>query len=53
MAVPDVEATVAQLTAQGAQVIGNVRTRADGLHYAFIHPKSTHGVLLELYEDRP
>jgi methylmalonyl-CoA/ethylmalonyl-CoA epimerase len=26
------------------------RTRPDGTRYAFVHPKSTGGVLLELYE---
>jgi methylmalonyl-CoA/ethylmalonyl-CoA epimerase len=27
------------------------RTGAEGLDIAFLHPKSTHGILLELCED--
>ena len=39
------------LKAQGVQLINEEpRMGEDGRTYAFIHPKSTHGVLVELYE---
>jgi methylmalonyl-CoA/ethylmalonyl-CoA epimerase len=49
--VDDIMASMAQLTANGAQLINeSPRTRDDGTQYAFVHPKSTGGVLVELYE---
>lgn len=51
LAVPDVEAAVARLTASGARLIGEIKTNVHGTRYCFIHPKSTHGVLVELYEE--
>lgn len=49
--VEDIEAALAQIAASGAELINQTaRTRPDGTKYAFIHPKSTGGVLLELYE---
>jgi methylmalonyl-CoA/ethylmalonyl-CoA epimerase len=49
--VDDIEASMAQLAANGAQLINeSPRTRDDGTRYAFVHPKSTGGVLVELYE---
>ena len=48
--VDDIEATAARLTSEGARMATEVRTHPDGTRYAFVHPKSTHGVLLELYE---
>ncbi len=49
--VEDIEATMAHLTAHGAELINETpRVRPDGTRYAFVHPRSTGGVLLELYE---
>ncbi len=49
--VPDIEAAMDRLRAAGARVLSeSPRVRADGTRYVFIHPKSAHGVLLELYE---
>lgn len=48
--VDDIEATIRQMTGQGMQILGEVRTNQRGDKYIFIHPKSAHGVLIELYE---
>jgi methylmalonyl-CoA epimerase len=49
--VDDIEAALAQLGANGAQLIDETpRVNASGMIYAFIHPKSAHGVLIELYQ---
>ncbi|HVU13429.1 MAG TPA: methylmalonyl-CoA epimerase [Phototrophicaceae bacterium] len=49
--VDDIDATMQQLVANGTELINDVpRTRPDGRRYAFVHPRSTGGVLLELYE---
>ena len=49
--VTDIEGALAALKAGGAELITETpRTRPDGTRYAFIHPRSAHGVLLELYE---
>jgi methylmalonyl-CoA/ethylmalonyl-CoA epimerase len=49
--VDDIHAMLAQLKAKGIQLINEEpRTGADGKKYAFIHPKSANGVLVELYE---
>ncbi len=49
----DIEAMLAQLKEKGIQLINeSPRTGADGKKYAFIHPKSTGGVLVELYQVR-
>lgn len=49
--VDDIDAALAQIAAAGAELINETpRTRPDGTRYAFVHPKSTGGVLLELYE---
>ena len=32
------------------QVLGEIRTNKRGDQYIFMHPKSAHGVLVELYE---
>jgi len=51
LAVPDIEAAMRRLRAAGAQVLGEEpKVGADGRRYIFVHPKSAHGVLLELYE---
>ena len=49
--VDDIEATLARLKEQGVQLINEEPTiGAGGKRIAFIHPKSTGGVLVELYE---
>lgn len=51
--VDDIEAVIAQLRRCQIEMINDVpRLRPDGTKYAFVHPKSTGGVLLELYETR-
>lgn len=50
--VDDIEATMQRLVAGGAELINETpRMRPDGRRYAFVHPRSTGGVLLELYEE--
>ncbi len=49
--VDDIEGALEKLKAHGAQLIDETpRQNAQGQRYAFIHPKSAHGVLIELYE---
>jgi len=49
--VDDIEATMAQMAAQGLELIDKTpRVGSAGQKYAFVHPKSAHGVLIELYE---
>jgi len=49
--VDDLAMSMTQLAANGAQLNSETpRTRDDGIRYAFVHPKSTGGVLVELYE---
>ena len=49
--VDDIVGMLAQLQARGVRLINaEPRTTADGKKYAFIHPESTSGVLVELYE---
>ena len=49
--VDDIAGMLAQLQAKGIRLINEEpRTAADGKRYAFIHPESTSGVLVELYE---
>jgi len=49
--VDDIVGMLAQLQAKGVRLINEEpRTGADGKKYAFIHPESTSGVLVELYE---
>ncbi len=49
--VEDVSGMLSQLKAKGIRLINEEpRTAADGKRYAFIHPESTGGVLVELYE---
>ena len=51
LAVEDIESVMNQLVAQGVQLINETpRQREDGTRYAFVHPKSTGGVMVELYE---
>lgn len=49
--VDDILGMLAQLRSKGVRLINEEpRTGADGKKYAFIHPESTSGVLVELYE---
>jgi len=49
--VDDIVGMLAQLQAKGIRLINEEpRIAADGKKYAFIHPESTSGVLVELYE---
>ena len=49
--VDDIEGTISQLTSKGVRLINDTpRAAADGKKYAFIHPESTSGVLVELYQ---
>jgi methylmalonyl-CoA/ethylmalonyl-CoA epimerase len=49
--VDDIEAALADLKEKGIQLINQEPVcGADGRLYAFIHPRSTHGVLVELYQ---
>ena len=49
--VDDIEAALARLKEHGAQLIDETpRRNAKGQRYAFVHPKSAHGVLIELYQ---
>jgi len=49
--VSDIDGALARLKENGAQLIDETpRLNASGTRYAFIHPKSAHGVLIELYQ---
>ena len=49
--VDDIEAMLAQLKARGVRLINEQpRSTDDGRKYAFIHPESASGVLVELYQ---
>lgn len=49
--VDDIAGMLSQLKEKGIQLINEEpRASADGKKYAFIHPKSANGVLVELYE---
>jgi methylmalonyl-CoA/ethylmalonyl-CoA epimerase len=49
--VDDIGAMLEQLKARGVRLINEeARTATDGRKYAFVHPESTGGVLVELYE---
>ncbi|MDR3309177.1 MAG: methylmalonyl-CoA epimerase [Tannerella sp.] len=51
-AVPDVQSALTEVEAKGVQLIDKApRSGAEGLSIAFLHPKSTHGVLTELCMD--
>jgi methylmalonyl-CoA/ethylmalonyl-CoA epimerase len=49
--VDDLVSLLGKLKSKGIQLINEEpRAGEDGRLYAFVHPKSTHGVLLELYQ---
>lgn len=49
--VDDIAGMLAQLRTKGVRLINEEpRTSSDGKKYAFIHPESSAGVLVELYE---
>ncbi len=49
--VDDIAGMLMQLKEKGIRLIGDeARVGADGRKYAFVHPESTGGVLVELYE---
>ena len=49
--VDDIEAAMATMAASGLQVLEDKpRLGSQGRKYVFIHPKTAHGVLIELYE---
>ena len=52
-AVEDIEGSLAEVKDKGVRLIDETpRMGAEGLHIAFLHPKSTGGVLTELCEDK-
>lgn len=49
--VDDIDGMLAQLKEKGIRLINEQpRTASDGKRYAFIHPESSSGVLVELYQ---
>jgi len=49
--VDDIAGMLVQLKARGIQLINEEpKIGSDGRKYAFVHPKSAHGVMVELYE---
>jgi methylmalonyl-CoA/ethylmalonyl-CoA epimerase len=49
--VADIDAAMSQLTGSGMQTIEQeAHMGRHGQKYAFVHPKTAHGVLIELYE---
>ena len=49
--VDDIDGMMTQLKTKGMRLINEEpRTAADGKRYAFVHPESTSGVLVELYQ---
>ncbi|GJM63684.1 methylmalonyl-CoA epimerase [Persicobacter diffluens] len=52
-AVNNIEGQLAEAKEKGVRLIDETpRSGAEGLDIAFLHPKSTHGVLTELCEDK-
>jgi methylmalonyl-CoA epimerase len=51
--VPDLPAAVEKLKKDGVRLVAEqIKTGAGGHRYVFVHPASTHGVLLELVEGK-
>ncbi len=46
----DIETDVKQAVDKGVKIVGGIRLGSYGSKITFIHPKSLHGVLMELYE---
>jgi methylmalonyl-CoA epimerase len=53
MLVDDIVQAIAKMQQEGVRMATEIRSHADGTQYAFVHPKSSHGVLLELYQKTP
>jgi methylmalonyl-CoA epimerase len=52
LAVDDIDAAMGRLEQAGAEVLSEEpQLGTDGTRYLFVHPKSAHGVLIELYEE--
>jgi methylmalonyl-CoA/ethylmalonyl-CoA epimerase len=52
LSVPDLRASLQHLASKGVRLINpEPLAGSDGRLYAFVHPESTGGVLLELYEE--
>ena len=51
--VTDVDAALAEMLARGAQLINDTPVQAAEGRAFFLHPKGTHGVLIELLEPYP
>ena len=52
--VQDLKAQVDAMQQRGARIVGDgIQKGAGGTEVAFIHPKSSNGVLIELVQDRP
>jgi methylmalonyl-CoA/ethylmalonyl-CoA epimerase len=52
-AVENIESSLSEIEEKGVQLIDKTsRKGAEGLEIAFLHPKSTHGVLTELCENK-
>lgn len=51
--VDDIEAALRDMETAGYRLIDRTpRVGANGQRYAFVHPKGTHGVLIEFYEKK-
>lgn len=50
--VEDITLALEQMKNKGIELINETARERDGRRYAFIHPKSTGGVLVELYETK-
>lgn len=50
--VDDIESERQRLIDEGFEAIGGIRNGADNKLVCFFHPKGTHGVLVELCQDR-
>lgn len=48
--VDSVDVAIQAMQARGLQILGESRVNQRGDKYVFMHPKSAHGVLIELYE---
>ncbi len=50
MQTDDIDAAVERIESAGGRMATEIREHPDGTRYAFVHPKSARGVLLELYQ---